>query len=124
MKTSTRHLKVVALFFSVLILFQGCTVYKSVPISIEQAVQNESKVKIKTNNNKKLKFKRIEFANGIYYGVNKTEQVTVKTPLDENSIDTIKEKNKTLSMIIIIGVVTACFIGGYFIQGAAAFGSF
>jgi hypothetical protein len=48
----------------------------------------------------------------------------VRASLDENYINTIKEKDKTLSMIITIGVVTACFIGGYFIQGAAAFGSF
>lgn len=41
MKTSTRHLKGVALFFSVLMLLQGCTVYKSSSVSLEQAVQND-----------------------------------------------------------------------------------
>jgi hypothetical protein len=61
---------------------------------------------------------------GKYFSVEKKNSGMVRASLDENYINTIKEKDKTLSMIITIGVVTACFIGGYFIQGAAAFGSF
>ena len=108
MKTLKIHLKTAALFFSILIFFQGCTVYKSIPISIQQAVQNGSKVSVKTNTNEKLKFSRIIIADGKYFGVKKTNY----TPLDENIINTVNEKDKTLSTIlsiatslVIIGVI-------------------
>jgi len=111
MKTIKIQLKVVALFFSVLILLQGCTVYKSVPISIEQAVQNESKVKVFTKNNNKLKFKRIINVDGKLYGVRNLEGIDRNLSLDRNSIKTIKEKNKTLSTILSI-VIPVVIIAG------------
>ena len=49
MKTVRKQIKLVALLLALLVLFQGCTVYKSTPISLERAAQNESKVKVKTN---------------------------------------------------------------------------
>jgi len=64
MKTLKKQFKSVALILSMLILFQGCTVYKSVPISLEQAVQNESKVKVETKDNRTMKFNRIGIENG------------------------------------------------------------
>ena len=104
MKTIKIHLKVAALFFTVLILLQGCTVYKSVPISLEQAVQNESKVRVRTNSNEKLKFNRIGFEDGKYFGVKKSNNVIVKTPLDQNFINIINEKDKTGSTILSIAI--------------------
>jgi len=102
MQTSTRHLKLVALFFATLIFFQGCTVYKSVPISIEQAVQNESKVKVITKNDNKLKFKRIINVDGKLYGVRNLEGTDRNLSLDRNSIETIKEKDIVLSVVLTI----------------------
>ena len=102
MQTSTRHLKLVALFFATLIFFQGCTVYKSVPISIEQAVQNESKVKVITKNDNKLKFKRIINVEGKLYGVRNLEGTDRNLSLDRNSIETIKEKDIVLSVVLTI----------------------
>ena len=121
MKTLKKQLKIVALFFSALILLQGCTVYKSVPISIEQAVQNESKVRVKTNANEKFKFSRIGIEDGNYYGVKKSKGAIVKTPLDQNFINTINEKDKTVSTIATVGVsIVALFgilVGIYLIAG-------
>ena len=125
MKTLKKQLKIVALFLSALIFFQGCTVYKSVPISLEQAVQNESKVRVRTNSNEKLKFMRIGIENGNYYGVKKSNGVIVNTPLDQDVIDTINEKDKTLSTVlsiatplVIIGVlgyiVVDASLGSYY----------
>ena len=50
-KTLKTHLKTVALIFATLILFQGCTVYKSVPSTLEEAYKSQTKVKIKTIDN-------------------------------------------------------------------------
>ena len=107
MQTTTRHLKLVALFFSVLIMLQGCTVYKSVNVSLEQAVQNESKVKVITKSNEKFKFNRIRIEESNYYGYNNSERI----PLDQNNIDTVKEKNKTLSTVLSIVIPVFTIVG-------------
>jgi hypothetical protein len=111
MKTIKKHLKSVALILSMLIFFQGCTVYKSVPVSIEQAAQNDQKVKVITKSNEKLKFNRIGVEDGNYYGVKKSNGVVVKKPLDQNFINTIKEKDKTLSTILSIGIPLGIVMG-------------
>jgi len=102
MKLIKTHLKLVALFFSALIFFQGCTVYKPMPISIEQAVQNESKVMVITKSNEKIKFNKIEIEDGKYFGVKNSKEAIVKTPLDQNFINSINEKDKTLTTIFTI----------------------
>ena len=112
MKTLKNHLKVVTLFFSVLILLQGCTVYKSSSVSLEQAEQNQSKVKVITKNNEKLKFKSIGIENGNYYGVKiSNEGVIENIPLDQDFINIINEKNKTLSTIISIAIPVVIIAG-------------
>ena len=109
MKTIKIHLKVVALFFSVLILLQGCTVYKSANVSLDDAYKSQTKVKVKTNDNRTLKFKRIAFEDGSYYGINESykddpfEQYNkelIKTHIDVENIENIRIKNKTMSTIL------------------------
>ena len=102
MKSFKNYSKLIGLFFSILILFQGCTVYKST--TIQQAVQTESKVKVRTKNGETFKFSRVGTKDGNYYGVSKTKGETIKISLDENFINTIKEKDKTLSTILTIGI--------------------
>ena len=67
MKTSTKHLKVVALIFSVVILFQSCvTVYKSGNVTLEEAVRADTKVRISTNDNKTIIHKCLILSNMFY----------------------------------------------------------
>ena len=82
MKTLKNHLKVVALFFSVLILLQGCTVYKSSSVSLQQAAKSETKVIVKENNSKAIKFDRIEVVDGKYVGVKKFTEIFNNVTLD------------------------------------------
>ena len=109
MKTLKAHLKVVALFFSVLILVQGCTVYKSANVSLDDAYKSQTKVKVKTNDNRTLKFKIITFEDESYYGINESykddpfEQYNkelIKTHIDVENIENIRIKNKTMSTIL------------------------
>lgn len=123
MKTIKQHFRTVARILSLLVFFQGCTVYRSVPVSLEQATQNESKVKVRTKRNDKLKFKRIGVEDGNYYGVKKSKGVIVKTPLDSNFIDSINEKNRTLSTILSIGIPVIIVGGLIAIAAASGFGS-
>ena len=111
MKTIKKQIKSVALILSMLILLQGCTVYKSTPITIEQVAIGEQKVKVITKHNTKLKFKKVVIENEKLYGVRKVDGIDVKLLLDRNSIDTIKAKDKTLSIILSIGI-PVIIIGG------------
>jgi hypothetical protein len=120
MRTIKKQFKSVALILSMLILLQGCTAYKSVSISLEQAVKNESKVRVKTKSNEKFRFNRIGMDNGNYYGVKKSNGVIFKTPLDQTIVNSINEKDKTFSTILSIGI-PLIIIGGL-IAIAAPFG--
>lgn len=115
MKTLRTHLKKAAMILSALILFQGCTVYKSTPITMEQAVDKEQKVKILTKNNKKLKFNRIAVENGKYYGVRQVDGKTVKFLLDVDTVESIREKDKSLSTVLTVAIPVVIIAGIIFL---------
>ena len=93
MKTINTQIKVIAFVLSVLILFQGCTVYKSTSVTLEEAVQEQRKVQITTVDNQTLKFKRIVKRNGEYYGVKWLNDNTRDTKLFENDIEKSRLSN-------------------------------
>ena len=115
MKTIKKQINSIALILSVLILLQGCTVYKSVPVSLEQAANSETKVKVLTNSNEKLIFKRIGVENGSYYGVKKVKRNMVKIPLDKKMLNKINVKDKTMSIILSVGIPIALLLGAGFV---------
>ncbi|MEL0457522.1 hypothetical protein WJN01_14880 [Flavobacteriaceae bacterium SZ-1-7] len=104
MKALNKHKKVMAQFMMFLILCQSCVLYKSTPITMDEAVKNESKVMVKTNNNEILKFKRIGFENGDYYGLKHRTGKIAKMPLEKETITSIREKDRALSTIVTIGM--------------------
>jgi len=111
MKTSTRLLKVVAFFFSVLILFQGCTVYKSANVTIEEAVKTDTKVRLKTKDHQTIKFKKIGIEDGKFYGLLYYKNTSwVKTKINEDNIEKIQVKDKVLSTFINVITVPLTFI--------------
>mgnify|MGYP000424233460 CR=1 FL=1 len=72
MKKIMLNLKIVALFFSALMFFQSCTVYKSTPVTLEDASKTDLKVKIMNLNGEKDKFSLIKvFDDGKFYGKKK-----------------------------------------------------
>jgi len=104
MKTIKTHLKTVALIFASLILFQGCTVYKSTAVSLDEAAKSDTKVKVVTNDNQTLKFKRVGFENDYYYGEVNFKNTWIKTRINEDNIVKIQLKDKSLSTILSIGI--------------------
>jgi hypothetical protein len=114
MKTTTRHLKVVALFFSVLILFQGCTVYKNQNISLDQAAATKDKVKIVTKNNQTVKYLNITKINQEYFGFKKVNGDLTKIPIQKEDIEIVRIKDKPMSAVV--GVLT--FLGGLIVATA------
>jgi len=81
MKTIKKQIKPVALILGLLILLQSCVAYKSTSVSLEEAVRSGKKTKIETKINEYLKFQRISFEDGKYYGVKKVKGEIVKIPL-------------------------------------------
>ena len=101
----------ITLIFSILIFFQSCTAYKSMPISLEKVSSIEVKFKVVTKSNVWLKFKRIDQENGSYYGVKKEKGVIFKIPLNEEMIKEVKLKDKTMSVILTsLLVLTIAFL--------------
>jgi hypothetical protein len=98
-------MRLTAFFMVFIMLLKSCTIYKTAPISIDQAIQNQSEVKIHTLNRDTYRFTAIEDIDGNYFGINKSAHEILRTPLNENQISTIKEKDKTLSTIFDVGVV-------------------
>lgn len=93
-----------ALLFSLLILFQGCTVYQKAGITLDEAYQANDKVRVETTVGEKLKFKYIDFDDGVYYGIKNKKGEIIKLPLDSNNIDRVKIKDRTGSTILTIAL--------------------
>ena len=89
-------------FLILLFFLQSCTVYQKTPVSINEAITLDKKVLVITDSDKKLKFKKIEQINGIYYGITKT---AIRVPLIESKIKTIRISDKSKSTLLTIGVV-------------------
>jgi len=104
MKTIKMHLKKTTMVFAALILIQSCTVYKSANSTLDEAVKSETKVKVETNNNQTLKYKRIRLEDGKYYGVKEIKGEIVKTMLDEKYINKVRLKDKTMSTILTVAI--------------------
>jgi hypothetical protein len=104
MKTIYKHLKVVALFFATLILFQGCTVYKSASVTPDEASKSYTKGRVKTIDNQSLKFEGIEVTNNKIVGVKIKNGERIITPIKKDNIDEIQVKDKKGSTIVSIAV--------------------
>ncbi|MEH6535230.1 MAG: hypothetical protein V7719_02470 [Psychroserpens sp.] len=102
MKTIKNQLKNLSITLSMLVVFQSCTVYKSASVALEQAALEDVKVKVETNNGVNIKFKNIVFENENYYGIKKTKGKLDKILLNQEHINNIKIKDKTLSTILTI----------------------
>jgi hypothetical protein len=105
MKTTTRRLKVVALFFSVLILLQSCTVYQSVNVTLDEAVGADNKVRIEKRNGEKVKYYRVlKFNDGNYYGKIKVNGMFDNLLIDENNIVKVQIKDQKTSTILTVAI--------------------
>lgn len=103
--------KLVCVSLVFVILLQSCAVYQKTPVSIENAVTSNNKVLVITNNDTKLKLKKIELIDGKYYGISEDEdRKIIKTPLNESDIKTIRVLNKSASTWGTIGIVAGTIL--------------
>lgn len=116
MKISIKRFRLTSLVLTILIVFQSCRVYKKNPITIDEAVKSERRIKIKTLDNNKFKFKRVIIEESNYYGIKRVNGDLEKVPIMLNTIDNIRVHNKTMSIVygsviaIVISFVTIAAI--------------
>lgn len=100
MKTTAVHLRTISLLFTILILLQGCTVYKG-NVTLDQAVTWEKKVKVMSSDNEEpYHFEHIKLRDGKYVGIPKRYSQSSEVILNPLNITEIKEHDKTLSTLI------------------------
>ena len=95
MNTIKNYLNVVALFFATLILFQGCTVYKTASVTLDEASKSNTKVRVKTFDYQTLELDRIEVVNNKIHGFKKSKKIMSLTPIEEDNIQ-FKDKRRQL----------------------------
>lgn len=83
-------------------LFQSCTVYKSTPVSLDQAVEANTKSKVFFKDNEKKIYNKITKEDDEYYGWYKK---SIKFPIDANMVNYVRTNNKTGSAIATGGAV-------------------
>ena len=121
MKTSKLILKCFALMISSLVFLQSCSVYHNSTCSVDEAIRNNSKVKISVANDEPYILKRLERHDGAVYGIANTNSSTYKRLreqvkdhnyegkyglilMQEQDLKNIHEKNTGASTALSIGI--------------------
>jgi len=105
MKLSNLKNKTVCFLLVISLILQSCVVYKKTPVALNEATNADRKVLVVKTDNTKLKFKKIEEIDGIYYGHIRTKGGTEKIPLTESDLKTIRVLDKTATTIGNVAIV-------------------
>jgi len=109
MKALKNWLKTIALFLTALILFQSCSVYKT-PVTLEQAVLEQKKVKITTASDETVKYKYIVYEGGQFYGIKNNPGEDVKFPINVDEVYEVLAKKGGLSTLAIIAIAVGSLL--------------
>ncbi|UOK43562.1 MULTISPECIES: hypothetical protein [Flavobacterium] len=90
MKVLYKKAPIVSIFLSMPLLLQCCSTYDKVPISLDNAVVANTKVKVTTASNKKYKFRKIQRTDGVYYGLAEVRDQIVRVPIEKDEIRNIR----------------------------------
>jgi hypothetical protein len=117
MKILKKQIRIVSLLFVIAMILQSCTAYKITSVSLDHAAKTEKKVKLKTKSNNTLKFEKVDFEDGKYYGIKKVNRDVVKIPIEESNLSSIQVKDRTSSTIL---TILAAIPGAILISGIIA----
>ena len=92
MKVLYKRAPIVSIFLCLPFLLQCCNAYEKVPISLDKAVEANTKVKV-TTAKKKYKFRKIQRTDSIYYGLTEVRDQIVRVPIEKNEIQNIRAAN-------------------------------
>jgi hypothetical protein len=97
--------KTVCFFLVIALILQSCAVYKKTPVTLNEAANADRKILVLKTDNTKIKFKKIEQIDGIYYGLIRTKGRIEKIPLTESDLKTIRALDKTATTIGNVAIV-------------------
>ncbi len=108
-RITCKYLKPVALFLSIVVLFQCCKVYYKEPVSVDEAMNNKLKrVKIITIDDRELEFDSIYYKNDKLYGLLRAKKGKSEVPIKEESIKEIyflnPNKSAGFTLLMIFGI--------------------
>ena len=112
MKTFKKKPQLFSIFLMTLLLFHSCNVYTPESSTLDEAATSNRRVKIHTNEGKRIRYKRIFKKEGLYYGIQKRDTIQINT----SNIERLRLKNNALSIVYttllsLVGVLTiAMFI--------------
>ena len=123
------NLKWIAVLFSSLMLFQSCKVYHNKTATIDEVIESQERVKVKTNEDESYEFDRLQREDNLIYAYTKIRSRTaeklsdkgldgkfIKIQLLEENIKEYHIHNKSLSTIINIAMPVIIICGAvYFI---------
>lgn len=96
MKLIRKNLKKSAVILTVLVLMQSCSIYHSKTVSIDDAINFDDKVKIKSPDADVYKFEKITKVDGKIYGLAKKKSSTAKELNDQIIWKNSDEKNASI----------------------------
>lgn len=104
----------ICFLLAIALILQSCAVYKKTPVNLNEAATTNRKVLVVKADDTKLKFKKIEQIDGVYYGLIKTKGQIEKIPLTESDLKTIRVLDKTATTIgnvaIVVGSLGVVFL--------------
>lgn len=123
MRLKNFRTKTVCFLLVIALILQSCSVYKKTPVTLEEATATDHKVLVIKSDNTKLKFKRIEQTDGIYYGILKTRAGIERIPLTESDLKTIRVLDKTATTVGNVAIVVGSLGVVLLVVAAAALSS-
>ena len=133
----TNNLKWIAIALSALMLLQSCKVYFKDTATLDEVVESQKRVKLKTNFNETYQFDRLQREEGLIYAYTKSKSDTAEN-LSDNGVEgkldgkylkvqlkdeTIKEyhlQNKFSSTVINIAIPVLILSGAVFIYSLSS----
>jgi hypothetical protein len=106
MYANKKHLRTATMFLATLLLFQSCVVYHRTPTTLERASEERIRTKVTNSIGEDFKYKYIIYEDGVYFGVTKESGELVKAALGEQQIAKVVLKNKTVSTVLTVVVLT------------------
>lgn len=99
-------IKPTVVYVSLFILLNSCSVYYEKEVSFEEAYQSRKPARLITNENRKVKLKKIIYKDSTYYGISYYKKNKVEFPLSNETRKSLRLKDRTTSTIINVSGAT------------------
>lgn len=110
MKTFYKKAPIASFFLFPLFILMGCSAYEKVPISLDEAVKVNTKVKVLTADHKKYKFRKIQKTDSTYYGLAEVRDQIIRVPIQKDKIQNIRQAGLPASSDVATGTANIAIV--------------